>query len=324
MFLFRKNRHPGRFGFTLVELLVVIAIIGILIAMLLPAIQAAREAARRMQCTNNLKQIGLALHAYVASSTTESLPFGSDWPFTERMTWAIAIMPFMELQNFYDRIDFSVTLSHNANLNITEHVVISGYICPSDPSASSPILTGRGDSPFDNAATSTMLSYTACAGPTHFDACHYCERGTPSSTNLCCQGNHLGTGYSNPPDTSLFVGMFGRSRAAVSLRDVTDGLSQTIMVGETIPSHQIWNGVFVVNFPLAPTNIPINLMVSDDGEHGGQYAKMWAMTSGYKSYHPGGVNVMMGDGSVTFLNAAIDFGIYNAMGSRDGGEVLAE
>ncbi|MGD9126568.1 MAG: DUF1559 domain-containing protein [Planctomycetia bacterium] len=319
-----SDRGRKRSGFTLVELLVVIAIIGILIALLLPAIQAAREAARKLHCTNNLKQVGLALHSY--ASMHNSLPFGSDYgdhDAGERMSWIIAILPFMEQQNVYDQIDFSVRLADSPNKELAEKTVIQGLICPSDPSSSNPILTGRGDSPWDNVETSAMLSYTACAGPTHFDACHYCDHATPSPSNYCCQGYHLGTVHApSEPSLQAFAGIFGRSRAAIRFRDVTDGLTQTIMAGETIPSHQIWNGVFVINFPLAPTNIPINKMVSDDGQHGGHVVKKWASTSGYKSYHPGGAHLMMGDGSVHFVPDTIDYRLYNDLGTRAGGELV--
>jgi prepilin-type processing-associated H-X9-DG protein len=309
-----------------VELLVVIAIIGILVALLLPAVQAAREAARRMQCCNNLKQIGVALHSY--HSAVGKLPFGSDSYFGDRMTWCLAILPHMELQAIYDQIDLTAKLSDPVNDHVCR-TVITGYICPSDPDASDPILTGRGDSPQNNAETSSMLSYTACAGPTHFDACHFCpdeavKETTGDADTWCCQGWHFGTDHTDPKNTHLFAGMFGRSKGIITFDEVTDGLTHTIMAGETIPSHLIWNGVFVVNFPLSPTNIPINLMMSDGGQHGGHGPdqKLWAATSGYKSYHPGGANLMMGDGSVEFVNAGINFSTYVAMGTIAGEEVL--
>ena len=137
-------------AFTLVELLVVITIIGILIALLLPAVQAAREAARRMQCGNNLKQIGLALHNYHAAKNAlplGSIPNGSS-------TWAMLILPQMEQQGIYNMINFNMPVFDNTtavngftNVQVAATTRIPAYTCPSDPKSANPILTGRADSP---------------------------------------------------------------------------------------------------------------------------------------------------------------------------------
>jgi hypothetical protein len=95
------------------------------------------------------------------------------------------------------------------------------------------------------------------------------------------------------------------------------------MAGETIGSHYVWNGVFCSNFPVSATNIPINTMHTDGGQHGGHGLMHWARSSGYRSYHNQGVNVTMGDASVTFLRKNIDFKLYNALGTREGGETTA-
>jgi prepilin-type N-terminal cleavage/methylation domain-containing protein/prepilin-type processing-associated H-X9-DG protein len=310
----RSGRVAPR-GFTLVELLVVIAIIGVLVALLLPAVQAAREAARRTQCCNKLKQIGVALQLYHTSFG--SLPFGSDYITTKKVTWAIALFPPLEQQALYDQINPLVPLCAPHN----EHVVIQPinvYMCPSDPQCSDPVLDNRGDSPGTNGmrvnpTKSAMLSYTGCLGPTDCDGCPFC----PSATDeWCCEGYSFGT------HDGIFGGMFGRSTEAIKFRDVEDGLSQTLMVGETIPSHYIWNGIYVVNFPVSATNIPINTMMDDGGQHGGYSQMLWNSTSGYKSYHPGGANFAMGDGSVHFIEETIDFLIYNRLGARADGETV--
>ena len=130
-----------RVAFTLVELLVVIAIIGILIALLLPAVQAAREAARRSQCTNNLKQLGLALHNY--HDTFKKLPptihdqpwdWGTTSP-TQKGSWLVRLLPFVEQQSIWDCLDFNGNTEHNsvtASGQPVHEIVISGFICPSD------------------------------------------------------------------------------------------------------------------------------------------------------------------------------------------------
>ncbi|MCA9162317.1 MAG: DUF1559 domain-containing protein, partial [Planctomycetales bacterium] len=135
---FRKRQH----AFTLVELLVVIAIIGVLVAMLLPAVQAAREAARRSSCSNNMKQLGLALHNY--HDTYKALPAGA-WMFNaagagstscttgngRRAPWTVSILPFIEQNNIYDKVDFTKSWDNGVHSALrTTH--IEAFKCPSD------------------------------------------------------------------------------------------------------------------------------------------------------------------------------------------------
>ena len=249
-------------GFTLVELLVVIAIIGVLVALLLPAVQAAREAARRSQCSNNLKQLALALHNY--HDTHSELPYGSDYQQGRTSTWALLILPFLEKQNHYDRFDRTLPLAHSVN-KVPVETVVETYLCPSDPQSQEPILPHRGDSPQTNPTTSAMLSYLGSLGPTEPNACPLCPSNKASPYNWCCQGCNFGSrgSFCNVDDGS-FVGMFGRWNKAIKFSEVIDGLSNTIMCGETLPAHAIWNGAFVVNFPVGYMTVPINLM-DDDG-----------------------------------------------------------
>jgi prepilin-type N-terminal cleavage/methylation domain-containing protein len=137
----RPLRTPR--AFTLVELLVVIAIIGVLVALLLPAVQAAREAARRIKCANNLKQIGLGLHNY--ESTYQSLPWGNAYKsgyVPGSPSWAASILPFIEAQNHYERFNFSITMDQPANA-VAVTTSVPTYICPTDPLSRAPILPAR-------------------------------------------------------------------------------------------------------------------------------------------------------------------------------------
>ncbi len=133
--------QPRR-GFTLVELLVVIAIIGILVSLLLPAVQAAREAARRTQCANNLKQLGLGLHSY--HGVHNRLPWGNAYPggIMATVSWAAMILPYIEQQGHYEQFDFSKDMNHAANLQALALPVVT-FTCPSDPLSREPILYGR-------------------------------------------------------------------------------------------------------------------------------------------------------------------------------------
>jgi len=309
-----------RNAFTLVELLVVIAIIGVLVALLLPAVQAAREAARKTQCVNNLRQIGLALHNY--ESAHGVLPFGSD--YTEfKGTWAAFILPQLEAQAHFDMFDFSVPMRDRRN-ELARETVVETYICPSDPRAIDPIMQRRGDSPGTNPPTSTMLSYPGSMGPTHPDNCPFCPENRPHESNWCCQGCNFGSfGNGCGMEDGTFSGMFGRWPRSVSFREVVDGLSNTVMVGETLPDHYVWNGAFVPNFPVSSMSIPINTMETDDGKHGGHTLILWAITSGFKSEHPGGANFVMGDASVHFVSEGIDHRTYANLGTRAGADLAA-
>jgi prepilin-type N-terminal cleavage/methylation domain-containing protein len=303
----RRNRS----AFTLVELLVVIAIIGILIALLLPAVQAAREAARRSQCSNNLKQIGVALHNYV--DVNKSLPFGSIYLYASTPNiWTVAILPFLEEQPLYDQVNFGKSVFDPANTFVANYAV-STFICPSDPQGTNPVLPNRGDPTSPNPFTGAGIWYTGSLGPTIPDACVFCANPNPSPGNYCCQGNNFGS--QGPMGNA--VGMFCRCPRAIKFREVTDGLTQTIMAGETLPGHYIWNCILCLNFPVASTEIPLNSMIQDNGQH-----TLWWEDSGYKSLHPGGANLIMGDASVHFVPDTIDYQLYNNLGTRAGAETV--
>ncbi len=315
-------------AFTLVELLVVITIIGVLIALLLPAVQAAREAARRLQCTNNLKQIALALHDYHSAANT--LPFGGHFrpavgganPIVG--TWVSMLLPYLEQQNVFDTLDFNYGM-YDARNERAVTTVIPVLACPSDPRSSSPILEDRywspagGWQPYQNPSRAMGLWYPACIGPTKPDFCVFSPAGPQ------CQGCGFGSETtSNCTPTGLkgmscFAGMFGRTHYSVSFKDVTDGLSNTLMVGETLAGDSRYNCAYCTNMAVASTHIPLNLMYSD--ETAPQTPVFYVYSLGFKSLHPGGVNFAVGDGSVHFISETIDYGLINELGTRAGGEV---
>jgi prepilin-type N-terminal cleavage/methylation domain-containing protein len=312
-------------GFTLVELLVVIAIIGLLIALLLPAVQAAREAARRMHCQNNLKQLSLGLLNYESSAKT--LPHGANAPCCNPPgdNWCIMIFPFIELKQLYDAMDHKGFLNANTPVNVAaaQNSHLSVFICPSDGAGSNPIMI-RGPQTGNNVTIGRghALWYPVSMGPTHMDQCAaFCPDTTPSPNNWCCQGWSFGAPAGNaslgiPPNT--FAGMFGRSPKAIRLADVTDGLSNTFMIGETLPTHCVWQSVFVHNFPMSSTMIPLNTMESANTN-----VMHWRVC-GFKSFHPGGASFAMGDGQVRFVSRTIDYRLYNNLGTRAGREPVQQ
>jgi prepilin-type N-terminal cleavage/methylation domain-containing protein/prepilin-type processing-associated H-X9-DG protein len=316
-------------GFTLIELLVVIAIIGILVALLMPAVQAAREAGRRMQCSNNLKQIGLALHNYHSAHNT--LPYGSGdcgQPTNTSMwggIWTTMILSFLEEQSLHDQIDFKIHVKALPISVVT--TLISTYACPSDSNGGDAILDNRYAS--DNPPRAMGLWYTGSMGPTSTGppfsvACNAaCPDPDSHPGNFCCQGWNFGTnggGTIHNYPVGSHVGMFGRFHNAVRFAHVQDGLSKTIMVGETLPRQCAFISAFAVNFNVSTTTIPLNTF--DDDTLLGDTNSYWWRTSGFKSRHSGGANLAMGDGSVHFLADEIDYRLYNALGTRAGHEML--
>lgn len=322
-----------RLGFTLVELLVVIAIIGILVALLLPAVQTAREAARRMSCQNNLKQIGLGLLIYHDSA--KKFPSGSPRCCQQPgELWTTSIFPFVDESALHDQLDFSIRFDRGPTNPQLIRQPVSTFICPSAPAAGQPLFTDRFQ---HNPRIAVGTWYVGSMGPTTPDQCPIvcmALRGTGVRNN-CCLGHNWGTNGGmglnadwnrvRYPEGST-QGVFGRHTVPdISLKKVKDGTSKTFMVGETLPEQCTFFGLYSNNFSIASTTIPLNNLVSDrEGEYPRDFAagSSWFETGGFKSAHAGTVTFVMADGSVHTISEAIDYLIYNSMGSRDGGETF--
>lgn len=295
----------SRQAFTLVELLVVIAIIGILVALLLPAVQAAREAGRRAQCSNNLKQIGLALHNY--HDVVKKLPPGSFWgglvsPY--RGSILVHILPQMEQQPLYAAVDFNNDVDNQViNGKPIYQIVLSGYVCPSNP-----------DGGYSNDVA--VHSYAASKGPTQ-----HADNGAAS-----CSEASLWNGYALAPydDPNNFAGVFSRVGKSINFASVTDGLSNTIFFGEVLSqcSGHVSNGWPRANDAngLCTTLIPINYNSCEPSNPNGcRQPYNWNTELGFRSKHPGGAQYLFGDGSVHFLSQTIDHWTYNYLGCRNDG-----
>ncbi len=211
------NRGRSANGFTLVELLVVIAIIGILVALLLPAVQSAREAARRMQCVNNLKQAALALHNY--HDQHKAFPPGIVFPEGEnpatsdqfQPNWIINILPFMEQQALQDSFDLTQFISH-ANNREARGVVVSSFVCPSDAGHNVKFGEGRQRQEGDNWARGNY----ACNGSLEFSS------------------DSLGSWTSDPER----MGVMSHNRS-LSIAEISDGTSNTMLLSEVRNGGQI-------------------------------------------------------------------------------------
>jgi prepilin-type N-terminal cleavage/methylation domain-containing protein len=314
-------RITQRAAFTLVELLVVIAIIGILVALLLPAVQAARAAARRSHCQNNLRQIALAIHTFHDAHNAQPKYHDAADPYgwgNPGPTWTMSILPFIEEQALYDTFDFSVRINDARNSPAVQ-TIVSVYVCPEAEGSDSPIFTDRADAGGNNPNPALGLFYPASMGPTEPDVCDFCPAGTGGAPgNYCCQGNNYGTRLYDEQLGASSVGMFGRFNDERKFGQVVDGLTKTFMVGETLPAQCAYGGAFAPNFSLASTSIPLNTFETCPAPPG-----CHSRGCGFKSEHPGGAHFALGDASVHFVNEGIDYRVYNAMGTRNGEEAVS-
>ena len=313
------KRRLLRFGFTLVELLVVIAIIGILVALLLPAIQAAREAARRSECSNKLKQLGTALHNY--HDTFKTLPYSSTTNGaiggSKMHTWNEFILPYVEQRTLCEQIHFEKDVNDNTsaaptNYSLFANVRFPWQECPSNPY--SQMMHSKAGGNYDGWNTgSPGQCYAPCNGPQRCDAvAPDCVAGAGSYCDWPGSDWNNGSNGANP-------GIFGgRNISCVSFAGITDGTSTTLMLCERKGELINWGGALSWNFQGSWTGLRIN-SPSQQPNNTGAYQQ----NSGAASYHPGGAMFCLGDASVRFLADSIDYQLYNYLGNRMDGQSAA-
>jgi len=278
--------HRRKPGFTLIELLVVIAIIAVLIALLLPAVQQAREAARRSQCRNNQKQIGLAIHNYHDTHRVFP-PNAANNAITNGFSWIAMILPYIDQAPLYNQLNFNYKLNENTiTKNLTSiQTQLPALLCPSDPTPS--VRT-------DVANTWAWPAVT----------------GTPptKTVGVTCYYGFWGTQTNN-----TYPGLFPRTPfQSLSMRDVIDGTSNTIMVGERSPSYSPWaawssaNGTWVISqYRINTVRAAEPTPVVKEADTNGRY--------GAASFHVGGMHVLMADGSVHFLSENMNLTTYQQL-----------
>ncbi len=350
----RSRRPSGRpMGFTLIELLVVIAIIAVLIALLLPAVQAAREAARRAQCTSNLKQIGVALHNYVSSfgvfppgyvssidptvldacnqdaENQHGVDLGSGW------AWGSMILPQLEQQAVFNSINFNLSVAYHQN-DTCSLTALNVYLCPSDPGPSTiPVFEDPPDPANPGSFNSSHIVDTLSRG-------NYV--GMYGVGEVCAQSGATDSpnnGAGNPPGNPLgqHNGLFYRN-SRVGFADITDGTSNTIAVGER--SHNLSYVTWVARsidgwlgktsaieggtdrFNPSPEECWTQILGPAGLEDGPRTINNpEAHVEDYWSRHPGGANMLFGDGSVKFLKDGINPGPWRALATRNNGEIIS-
>lgn len=308
-----------RNAFTLVELLVVIAIIGTLVGLLLPAVQAARESARRTSCTNKIKQLALALHNI--HDANGKLPFASNvcdtrypegtWKNYPWRTWNIDIMPFIEMADVYSRLDLQQQLT-NTN-TVLPGKRMPAQECPSNPHATRLQMVNKDSASggFDwegwyGIHQTPVECYAVCAGPARYDNIGY---------DCATDGSYCADGQSNfwTASATRVPGMFSPNAPfQCGFKDVTDGLSKTIMIGERNGEQVLTGGAFSGLWRAFLTGIRINSTTKSFVDPRANFS----FTPGLSSYHRGGASVAMADGSVTFLTDGTDFVVFNYLGGR--------
>ena len=289
-----------RSAFTLIELLVVITIIGILIALLVPAVQAAREASRRISCFNNLKQVGLSLHNY--HDTHRAFPPGwigvdrlTNRPFAEGETgwgWASFTLPYLEQGNLWDNlIDFNRSMLEPTN-QLARETYLKVLRCPSDTPTNKQFFLGRDGVPNSVLVRLGTANYIGVHGTRELERCE----GLPIGRQCFSDGSfyHL---------------------SKTRFRDIADGTSSTFAVGERSAKYgfSTWTG-FAKDGDRAFSRI---LGITDHPP-----TNLHGHFDDFSSYHPAGTNFLMMDGSVRLIIQSIDMRVYRALATRAGGEVL--
>ncbi len=325
------RRIRSRFcGFTLIELLVVIAIIAILIALLLPAVQQAREAARRTQCKNFLKQYGLALHNY--HDTHSIFPPGgnSTGASSNKLSWQAYILPYMDQAPLYGKLDLAGTLNQYPYQYVipgTSQFLAAQTVpyakCPSDPYPAALV-----DPLYPSYGPYAVTNYAASRGTHRYTSFGTCLQFDTELRGLIAAGADP---YGSCTSASNCSSGMGNQLYGARIRDITDGTSNAIAVGEILPECSYFNGsgfdmwTTSRNSTALFTNMPINFDTCPPFSSGSCDTVTFNFTSmGMKSKHVGGAHALLWDGAVRFLSQNMNLLTLQQFGDRSDGNVVGE
>lgn len=317
-------------AFTLVELIVVVAVIGIIVALLLPAVQTAREAARRSQCKSNLRSIGLAIFAYheahmvLPYATTASYLLDTRFT-TNKHVWVELVLPYMDQLPLYNRINFSEANDTGANRALFEGRLIPWLGCPSNTYAQT-FTTTEGaffqewgtEIEYPGAGPVQGLGYPLCAGSVYPD---FMPPDCTDGPGSFCVSESMNADGTRPwwhvERATKYPGMFGRGVTRGRISDARDGASNTIIAGERNAEECCVGGAFSWNMQVFFTGQEPNSRTRDASPG------TWWRNCGSSSHHSGGVNFLFCDGSVRLISDSVDFKTYCYLGDKADGHAAA-
>jgi prepilin-type N-terminal cleavage/methylation domain-containing protein len=296
-------------GVTLIELLVVLGVVSVLVALLVPAVQAAREAGRRAQCASHVKQVVLAMQSY--HSAQRVLPLNGQGFSAPSTSWLMGVLPYLEQEAIYKKIDFRKPLSDPGNAAVSLSVVPL-LLCPSDSG------NGVAENRCDDVGARAVSNYKAVGGANWEFGDHFVSQPKgrwAGKTNGLCFGNGIlcaGT-YAWAPCPRINTTQFAQ---------IFDGMSNTFAIGEAVSDWSRWVWWFGPNGSTGTCAIPLNYRLGQVDLHAEW--DDWGRNCGFFSRHPGGAHFGLCDGLVRFVSDKIDLETYRALAtisSRDVGQL---